>query len=139
MTTIGKNYKSGRTIDEVLALVKRDLRDALPKGVKISVRKDRGLYIDAFSVSVMQAPDEVMKWHTCGDYENAERYISFIHPQPRHYCMTDYGIKIFDIIEEVIKSYHYDDSDVMRDYFDTNFYYEMGAGRFQKPFKVVSK
>ncbi len=139
MATIGKNYKSGRTFDEVLALIKRDLKDALPKGVKISVRKDRTLYIDAFSVCVMQAPEELMKWYLCGDYENSERYISFVHPGARYRLMTDFGVKIFDIIEEVIKSYHYDDSDVMRDYFDTNFYYEMGAGRFQKPFRVVSE
>lgn len=139
MATIGKNYKSGRTFDEVLALIKRDLKDALPKGVKISVRKDRSLYIDAFSVCVMQAPEEVMKWYTCSDYENSERYISFVHPQPRHHRMTDYGVKLFDIIEEVILSYYYNDSDVMRDYFDVNFYYEMGAGRFQKPFRVVSE
>jgi len=139
MATTGKNYKSGRTFDEVLALVKRDLKDALPEGVKISVRKDRTLYIDAFSVCVMQAPEELMKWHLCGDYECTEREISFVHPDARKRLMTDYGVRIFGIIEEVIKSYHYDDSDVMRDYFDTNFYYEMGAGRFQKPFKVVSK
>jgi hypothetical protein len=135
MTTIGKNYKSGRTFDEVLALVKRDLRDALPKGVKISVRKEGCTYTNKIDVRVMSAPEEVLDWQKCTQYEREERYAHFIWPRN----LTAFGEKVFGVIQRVILSYRYDDSDIMTDYFDTNFYYEMGAGRFQKPFKVVSK
>lgn len=81
MTTIGKNYKSGRTFDEVLALVKRDLRDALPKGVKISVRKEGCTYTNKIDVRVMSAPEEVLDWQKCTQYEREERYAHFIWPR----------------------------------------------------------
>lgn len=135
MATIGKNYKSGRTFDEVLALIKRDLRDALPKGVKISVRREVSTYADKIDVRVMSAPEEVVDWQKCSQYEQEERYIHFIWPRN----LTAFGEKVFTLIQSIILSYRYNDSDIMTDYFDTNFYYEMGAGRFQKPFRVVGK
>src|SRR5699024_7860683 len=40
-------------------------------------------------------------------------------------------------VVELINSYRYDDSDGMIDYFDTNFYYDVSVGKWDKPFKVV--
>ena len=45
---------------------------------------------------------------------------------------------MFDDIDSLVKSYNYDDSDGMIDYFDTNFYY-FGVSVDHSKFKVVEK
>ena len=41
-------------------------------------------------------------------------------------------------VEEIINKYHYDNSDSMIDYFDTNFYYYYQIGSWDKDFKILN-
>lgn len=41
-------------------------------------------------------------------------------------------------IRKIESKYHYDNSDAMRDYFDTNYYPEYAIGKWNKPFKKNS-
>jgi len=50
--------------------------------------------------------------------------------------------RAWDVLADVdrfVKSYRFDDSDGMIDYFHTNFYYSLRIGRWDKPLKVVPK
>lgn len=43
-------------------------------------------------------------------------------------------------VDEFVKSYRYDNSDVMRDYSDTNFYFcGLEVGKWDKPYQVKRK
>lgn len=41
---------------------------------------------------------------------------------------------VFQLVDEIIKKYHWDKSDSMTDYFNCAFYYGYSVGRFDKPF-----
>ena len=53
--------------------------------------------------------------------------------------LTERAKAMFINIHEYLNSYNYDDSDSMTDYFDTNFYEDLGVGVWNKPFKIVEK
>lgn len=53
--------------------------------------------------------------------------------------LSEYGKFLFGLINDFIMSYNYDDSDSMSDYFNTNFYYSLSVGKWDKPFKIVEK
>ena len=48
--------------------------------------------------------------------------------------ITDYAKSMMRIIDNFIRSYRYDDSDSSVDYFDTNFYYNLGIGTCLKKY-----
>lgn len=52
---------------------------------------------------------------------------------------TAEALKIMIDINNFIKSFHYSDCDSMIDYFHVNFYYSLGIGQWNKPFKVVPR
>lgn len=54
-------------------------------------------------------------------------------------ALTDYAKAVLSDVNDVIKSYRFDDSDGMIDYFDTNFYYSLEVGRWNKLFVVNNK
>lgn len=53
--------------------------------------------------------------------------------------LTERAKTMFYNIHEYLKSYNYDNSDAMTDYFDTNFYEHLEIGKWDRPFKVVEK
>jgi len=53
--------------------------------------------------------------------------------------LTEEVWEMFCDILNYLNSYHFDDSDPMIDYFDTNFYINMEIGKWDKPFKVWSR
>ena len=50
--------------------------------------------------------------------------------------LTTEGRTIFQLINEILDRYHYDRSDAMTDYFDTNFYRYLYLGSWDKPFEL---
>lgn len=48
--------------------------------------------------------------------------------------LTIEGYVLFQRVIEIIEQYHYDHSDAMTDYFNTNFYINLGIGKSDKDF-----
>lgn len=69
-----------------------------------------------------------------------EFYKNYGYKSVNHYSFrnSDYltvsARTLFGMINDIIQKYHYDRSDIMTDYFDTNFYYSFSVGKFDKPF-----
>lgn len=53
--------------------------------------------------------------------------------------LTARAWQVISDVDRFVKSYRFDDSDGMIDYFHTNFYYSLGIGRWDKPLKVTGK
>lgn len=51
--------------------------------------------------------------------------------------LTAAGKTLFGMIMQIINKYHYDRSDSMTDYFDTNFYIHLEVGRYDKDFQLT--
>ena len=83
------------------------------------------------SVNVMRFNEPILK-----EYEN-EHFKTI-----NQWCINDSeeltvaGKTIFNMIMQIINKYHYDRSDSMTDYFDTNFYIHLEVGRFDKDFEL---
>ena len=95
------------------------------KGVKLSVICD----YNHISVSLMEAPFEVY----VEGYENEGRgvnHYSFMENKN----LTKEAKLVFQMVDEIIKKYHWDESDSMTDYFHCAFYYSYGIGKWDKPF-----
>lgn len=50
--------------------------------------------------------------------------------------LTNSGKALFNMIMQIINKYHYDKSDAMTDYFDTNFYIDLEVGKWDRPFEI---
>lgn len=126
----GKNYKSGRTTKEVAEIIRTYLKEAY-SDCKWSVRCSSASMCTHVSVALMEAPYQVFVDETKTHIDLNEYYMdkeTRLVPEAKA-MMTD--------VVELINSYRYDDSDGMIDYFDTNFYYDVSVGKWDKPFKVV--
>lgn len=104
--------------------IAKEIRNTIKiKGVKLSVTKDH----NSIYVRLMEAPFEAT---TDGDnYKQLNQY---------YYLESDTVTKeaktIFQLVQEIIDKYHWDDSDSMTDYFSCAFYYNYHIGRWDKDF-----
>lgn len=104
---VGSNYKRGMSNKEIAATVKKHLSQRFP-GTKWSVTTAGYNSVNVYLVS---AP-----------YENAkgcENMREWAEKSPELSAIEDYA-------RQLLKSYNYDDSDSMTDYFDVNFYETVG-------------
>ena len=51
--------------------------------------------------------------------------------------LTPAGKTIFSMIDEILDRYHYDNSNAMIDYFETNFYKKYSIGQYDKTFQLI--
>ena len=64
------------------------------------------------------------------------------HHDVNHYnidnddTLSDRAKEVLKNVCDFVKSYNFDDSDPMTDYFCTNFYLHLGVGTYKKPYKV---
>jgi hypothetical protein len=56
-----------------------------------------------------------------------------------HEWFTDAARKVLDDVYQLVQSYNRSDCDSMTDYFDVNFYTSFDIGRWDKPFRVVTR
>jgi hypothetical protein len=100
----GPKYQGYRKVTEVAADVRRDIKDAvangeLPSGLKFSVKSDsRGT--NAVRVRVSGSPK------TRDDYGR----------------LTGEAKAIYDKVDSIVNAYNRDNSDIMTDYFDVDYY-----------------
>lgn len=122
---MSRNYMDSK---EVSGYIRKRLKEVMPE-VKFSVTKSDFSGGRSVSIAVMEAPFEMTK--SGFERHNVNHYYVGRDPE-----LTEKGKKVMEMTNEVVKEIHWDDSDPMTDYFSCNFYYSIGVGKWNKPFKV---
>lgn len=97
------------------------------KGVKLSVKTDS----NNIDVNIMAAPFKLLLDES--GYQQINHY--YYNESDK---LTREGKIIFQLIDEIIKKYYWDKSDIQSDYFNCAFYYNYAVGRWNKPFQLVN-
>lgn len=128
----GKNYKSGLFTTDISKIIRQYVKEIYPT-YKFSVTTS--IYSGGSSIycCLMEAPHEAFKDTTISYLNLNEKYLI------ENNKITELTMSVMLDINELIKSYHYDDSDSQIDYFRTNFYYHLYIGVWDKPFRVIEK
>lgn len=122
----GKNYK-GQSNSEITTTLRKWLKETYPR-YRFSVTMEHGSSIRIYLISADFAPFLPESKKKCN------MRVNHYHIE-KDEDLTDRAKEVLINIRGFIMSYNYDDSDVMTDYHNTNFYLTMGIGTHQKPFK----
>jgi len=150
----GSRFKPGVGLHDIAPIIRGYVKDVYPTW-KFSVRQDR---YNSIYVSLMEAPADIFsekgirQWARnealkrrktedealaycreeirCGHIQNWDWYYDY---------MTDSAREVLADIQNLVNSYRFDDSDARFDYYNTNFYPSFYIGKWDKPFKIVSK
>lgn len=136
-----ESYSLGRSIYITLRLDKAKYaptRDEYKAGVVEGVKRDRYSWIkdgngkDIFHEAYWQMSEEEKRK---AEKETAEQQAKWNYDREEHDInhynfdredrLNEDGRKIFEVANQVIQAYNYDDSNAQVDYFDTNFYYHL--------------
>lgn len=129
----GDNYDHNLTTKDIAERVRAYVKEAYPT-YKFSIRTEYASMCSSIHIALMEAPEDVFVNPDREKYEQLNSYYL-----DKEEGITELGRKVMEDINDFICSYRYNDSDGMIDYFDTNFYYYLEIGRWDKPFKVVEK
>lgn len=115
---------------ETAKTIRQEIRNAFKgTGVKVSVRGRDYLSIDA---AILEAPFDVL--NNGSTYEQLNHF--YYEEDDR---LTEEGKAVCRKIMQIMRKYHYDKSDAMIDYFDTNFYIHLEVGNWDRPFKRINR
>jgi curved DNA-binding protein CbpA len=132
----GSRYDSHMSTKDISIKIREYVKSAYPD-CKFSITTHYASMCSEISVALTAAPYEALKPENI-DYGKGYRQINYYYVE-KDEALTDYAKAVLSDVNDMIKSYRYDDSDGMIDYFDTNFYYSLDVGRWNKPFIVNSK
>ena len=134
----GTRYESGQTITQIAQIVRKWLKENYP-AYKCSVTTKTGMMADRLTISLMEGPIPFWTDGTNLAELTGERVACYAH----YYGKSTVAKEMRDMAEKVdefVKSYRYDNSDVMHDYSDTNFYFcGLEVGKWDKPYQVKRK
>lgn len=130
----GDNYDRNLTTKDIAERIRAYVKEAYPT-YKFSVTTKYFSGGSEISVYLMEAPEEIfVKMPSRG-----EKYIQ-VHSMRENYDeLSPLANEILRDVHRFANSYRYNDSDGMIDYFDTNFYFDMAVGKWDRPFKVVPR
>lgn len=144
-------------IKEIAKQIRTDLKNL--KGYKFSVTIERFSGGSSISVAMLTSPIQIKR--NVEDIPNDPNIIGFndnadlkgiqnytYHQLNEYQLKDDYDVNMWcnsvfltkaghDILKNVVdisKKHHYDNSDPMSDYFDTNFYLHVSLGKWDKDF-----
>ena len=122
----GSNYQ-GQDVRDIIVIIRKWLKDTYPS-YKFSVRRDgyNSFYIDLLTADFECFRQDSPRKH----YKRVNHY--WIDQDTE---ITDRAKEVMKNIRSFVLSYNYDDSDAMVDYFDTNFYLNLGIGNHEKAYK----
>lgn len=137
---MSRSYKDINTISKE---VKHNLHKEFP-GTKWSVRIQKYSGGRSMSVDLMEAPFEVFSDPETGDPGMGKKgYAQVNHywlGEPGHSeYLTPKAIQVLKKATRIANSDNWDNSDIQTDYFDVNYYFSLGVGQWDKPFKVVEQ
>lgn len=146
---------------EIAKLIRDKLKKKFPK-CKFSVTKKSYSGGSSISVDLLSAPFEVFREYSSLSERAIDRYLDGgrrTTEEIKSLCaekyaqLSQYGFKeydpdvwnnghfltekAYDVLKEVVdivNYYNYDNSDIQTDYFDVNFYFHLGIGRWDRPF-----
>lgn len=113
--TEGEKYQATKSLStkEIAILIRKELKDEVFSGLKFSVRSDynhiRVEIIDAPTDFETINPEFEAKFQAGENTYGTSRY-------------NDNANALIEMIEKIVNSYNYDDSDSQTDYFSVNFY-----------------
>lgn len=123
----GSNYK-GQRPPEICELIRRWLRERYSR-YKFSVTRS---HYDSIYIFLMEADFEPFtKESGITTYKELNHY-----HLDKDTDITDRAREVMENVRSYAQSYNYDNSDIMTDYFDTNFYLNLGIGNYRKPYKL---
>lgn len=129
----GTNYDSNLSTTEISKRIRLFVKEAFPT-YKFSITTEYYSMGSSIHITLMEATEDV-----------------FVNPEAEKYTqlntfyldkengITELGREVMKMVDSFICSYRYSDTDAMIDYFDTNFYYNLHIGKWDRPFKVVPK
>lgn len=122
----GARYDAKLRRKDITKLLREEVKagkkaGTFPESLKVSIRKTargRSIYVTVTAVDVPVFNLKNIEWNAANPHQNAHFYA----PEE---CRDRYSVEMRAILtklEAMAQSYNYDRSDVMSDYFDTNFY-----------------
>lgn len=118
---------------EIAKEIRKHLKAVFGKGWKFSVVRDSGgSYTASITVSIMQAPVEIRT------VEDAYMQLNHYYPE-NETRLTESGRAVFNLVTAIARYRHWDKSDPMVDYFNTNYYLHVQLGKWDRDFTVVSE
>jgi len=155
----GSKYDSNLTTTEIAKLIREQLKKEFPK-CKFSVRTEYFSGGSSITVSLMSAPFKVIE-----DFKNIPEEALLIYGKERvkelqkeryHQLSTSYfydeydpkewnngvfltkeGFKLLKRVVEIVDQYRKTEGDLQTDYYNTNFYFHLEIGKWNKPFEDV--
>lgn len=126
----GAKYDISRTTKECAQEIRAYLKKAYPD-CKFSVTTHYASMCSSIYVYLMSGPYEALKTMNRRDLNHY-----YLDEDTE---MTAWAKAVMIDVNDCIRSYHFSDCDGMIDYFHVNFYYSIGIGQWDKPYKVSQK
>lgn len=127
----GRNYDSNLSTKDIAQRIREYVKTSYPD-CKFSITTHYASMCSEIRVALMSGPYAAIV--TGADHVQINQY----HIE-RDERLTDWARAVLLDVNDCIKSYHWDDSDGMIDYFDVNFYYDLAVGKWDKPYTVTNK
>lgn len=127
----GRNYDSNLSTKDIAQRIREYVKTSYPD-CKFSITTHYASMCSEIRVALMSGPYAALA--NGADHVQVNQY--HIERDDR---LTDWARAVLLDVNDFIKSYHWDDSDGMIDYFDVNFYYDLDVGKWDKPYTVTNK
>ena len=152
METLTKMQKIEMGTKEIAIKIRMQLKQEFPACVFSVVMKSFSGGSE-INVSLMSAPFEVFDKSKPFDMNGNQ--INWNHAQLNEYSfsslhnftsekgysnghyLTEQTWRIMQRICKIVNQFNYDESDIQTDYFNVNFYFHLGIGKWDKPFKTI--
>lgn len=122
----GRNYK-GQMRGEIVEIIRKWLKETYPR-YKFSVTQTG---YSSINIYLIKADFEAFTKESGRIYKDISQYRIENDPD-----ITERAREVMLNVCDFAMSYNYDNSDIMTDYFDTNFYLTLGIGRYNNPYKT---
>lgn len=123
----GSNYH-GQRPPEICNLIRQWLKKTYPR-YKFSVTRSN---YDSIYIFLLEADFEPFTKDS-----GITTYVDLnVYHLDKERRITDRARDVMENVCSYAQSYNYDNSDVMTDYFDRNFYLNLGIGNYRKPYKL---
>lgn len=127
---------------EKKAVIRDALKKVMPKSWKWSLsvyhHSTIVLTIKSAPYDLIQEVYRVNNNRVCADYQKFQEKPKSVDVNP-YWLQNQFDIHL-PVFEQIVKALKgadwYDDSDIMTDYFNTAYYYDIKLGRWDKPFEV---
>lgn len=123
---VGSRYKGWTPKKDIAQTIRGWLKSTYPN-MKWSVRSE----YNSIDVSLISAPFE--------PFIDGCHNRSINHYHLHNAGLTERGYDVFNNVITYVQSYNYDNSDIMSDYYDVNFYPSFSVGTYEKYFELNNR